>query len=80
MNDEWLRILWILVPLVAIIGGITYSIIRLRYRGLERGSDTASLELLLRQSLDSQRSVNDRLATIDGRLTAIERALSEVPS
>lgn len=80
MTGEWIKILWILVPLAAIIGGITYNIIRLRHRTDGGESGSGSQDVLLRETLAAQRAVAEQLSLIERRLSAIEKTLEDVPS
>ncbi|WP_104139840.1 MULTISPECIES: hypothetical protein [unclassified Cryobacterium] len=70
-----------LVPIVAIIGGITYSIFN-QYFKTRRHVAEAEGSPALREALARSNEINaallEKLTAMDSRLGAIERTLSEV--
>ncbi|WP_105034391.1 hypothetical protein [Cryobacterium aureum] len=68
-----------LVPIVAIIGGITYAIFKqyLRSRGHDYEGSPAVREALARSN-ETNAALLSKLTAMDTRLAAIERTLSEV--
>jgi len=70
-----------LIPIVAIIGGITAAIFNQYFKTRRRVAETEgspALREALVQSNDINARLLDRLNTMDARLGAIERTLSEV--
>ncbi|MDJ0376579.1 hypothetical protein [Cryobacterium sp. PH31-L1] len=70
-----------LVPIVAIIGGITYAIFKLHFRSRRQaaGSEgSAALTRALAESAATNAALLEKLTAMDARLVAIERTLSEV--
>jgi hypothetical protein len=70
-----------LVPIVAIVGGITYSIFN-QYFKTRRHLVESEGSPALRQALATSNEINaallEKLSAMDTRLMAIERTLSEV--
>lgn len=74
MMTDWTGMLWVLVPVTAIVCGVVYSIARLRW-GADRGQvDWAAAE----QAAAAQRELASTLASIERRLDGIERVLRQV--
>jgi hypothetical protein len=71
---DWTGMLWVLVPVTAIICGVVYSMARLRW-GADRGHDNwAAAE----RAAATQQELASTLAGIERRLDGIERALGQV--
>ncbi|ROS78128.1 hypothetical protein EDF24_0898 [Curtobacterium sp. PhB130] len=71
---DWTGMLWVLVPVTAIICGVVYSIARLKW-GADRGQgDWAPAE----RNAAAQREVASTLASMERRLDGIERILRQV--
>lgn len=74
MMTDWTGMLWVLVPVTAIVCGVVYSIARLRW-GADRGQvDRAAAE----KTAATQRELASTLASIERRLDGIERVLRQV--
>ena len=71
---------WI-IPVVAIIGGVTFLILATYWKYQQRTSEHASPEL--RRTLDANteasRAVLAKLAALDLRLATIEKTLTDIP-
>ncbi|SDN77302.1 hypothetical protein SAMN05216368_107129 [Cryobacterium flavum] len=70
-----------LVPIVAIIGGITYAIFNLYFKSCRQaaGSEgSTALTHALAESNATNAALLEKLTSLDTRLVAIERTLSEV--
>lgn len=70
-----------LVPIVAIIGGITYSIFNQYFktrRHVAEAEGSPALREALVKSNETNAALLEKLTALDSRLGAIERTLSEV--
>ncbi|TFD58821.1 hypothetical protein E3T39_10605 [Cryobacterium suzukii] len=68
-----------LVPIVAIIGGITYAIFNQYFKSRRRDNEgSPAVREALARSNETNAALLSRLTAMDTRLAAIERTLSEV--
>jgi len=70
--------LYYLIPVVAIVGGITYAILSQYWK--RRSNTDPRLESALEESVTANREVLARLDSIETRLGAIEKTLNDIPS
>jgi len=70
--------LYYLIPVVAIVGGITYAILSQYWK--RRSNTDPRLESALEASVTANREVLARLDSIETRLGAIEKTLNDIPS
>lgn len=71
---DWTGMLWVLVPVTAIICGVVYSMARLRW-GADRRHDNWAVN---ERAAATQQDLASTLAGIERRLEGIERALRQV--
>ena len=70
-----------LIPIVAIIGGITYAIFNQYFktrRHVAEAEGSPALRAALAKSNETNAALLEKLTAVDSRLGAIERTLSEV--
>ena len=70
-----------LVPIIAIIGGITYGIFSMYFKSRRQAAGSAgstALTQALAESNATNAALLEKLTSLDARLVAIERTLSEV--
>lgn len=72
---------WIILPVVAIIGWVTFLILATYWKYRQRTSEFASPEL--RRTLDANteasRAVLAKLDALDQRLASVEKTLTDIP-
>jgi len=72
---------WIIIPVVAIIGWVTFLILATYWKYRHRTSEAASPEL--RRTLDANteatRAVLAKLDALDQRLATVEKTLTDIP-
>ena len=72
-----------LIPIVAIAGGLTYSIIKsvLQHREKMAGLDgRTDLGKTLADSAERDRRILEKLDSLETRLANVEKALNDIPS
>lgn len=74
MMTDWTGMLWVLVPVTAIICGVVYSIARLKWGPDRSQGDWAAAD----RNAAAQRELASTLAGIERRLDGIERILRQV--
>jgi hypothetical protein len=73
----------VLIPVIAVAGGLTYAILASYWKSREhfaKASGTDELRSALDASTAASKAILDRLDTIDARLTAVEKTLTDIPS
>jgi heme/copper-type cytochrome/quinol oxidase subunit 2 len=72
---------WIIIPIVAIIGWVTFLTLATYWKYRHRTSESASPEL--RRTLDANteatRAVLAKLDALDQRLATVEKTLTDIP-
>ncbi|MCX7522152.1 hypothetical protein OSC27_07650 [Microbacterium sp. STN6] len=79
---DWWNSLYVLVPVVAIAGGITYSIMKAKYRAMERTAElsgASDLKAVVEQNTAVNRQLLEKLEGLEGRLANVEKTLNEIP-
>jgi len=79
MDINWI----LLIPIVAIVGGVVYSIVSDRNRTLRKVAEAANPSEehlnLLRDAADGNQRLLEQLARIENRIATIEKTLTEIP-
>lgn len=71
-----------LIPVVAIAGGITYAILNSYWKSGARGNAAATdpgLSAALAENAAVNKAILDKLGSIDARLGAVEKTLTDIP-
>ena len=79
MDIDWI----LLIPIVAIVGGIVYSIVSDRNRTKRAVAEAATPSEehlnLLRDAAEGNQRLLEQLARIENRIATIEKTLTEIP-
>jgi len=79
MNIDWI----LLIPIVAIVGGVVYSILSDRNRTKRKIAEAATPSdeyvKLLHGTADTNRQLLEQLARIETRIATIEKTLTDIP-
>lgn len=79
MDINWI----LLIPIVAIVGGVVYSIVSDRNRtkrAVAKAATPSEEQLnLLRDAADGNQRLLEQLARIENRIATIEKTLTEIP-
>jgi hypothetical protein len=75
MRDNLWGLLWLVVPVAAIIGWVVVSTTRNRDR--HTGTDQVAAALV--QTAETNRQLTARIDQLDQRLASIEKTLNEIP-
>lgn len=79
---EWWGTLYVIVPVVAIAGGITYSIMKAKYRAQERTAElsgSSDLKSVVEQNTAVNKQLLEKLDSLEGRLASVEKTLNDIP-
>lgn len=71
-----------LIPVVAIAGGITYAILNSYWKSGTRGNVAAAdpgLSIALSENAAVNKAILEKLGSIDARLGAVEKTLTDIP-
>lgn len=74
--------IYYLIPIVAIAGGITYAILNSYWKskaGHAAASGTPELAAALTESTAVNKALLEKLNSIDSRLAAVEKTLTDIP-
>ena len=70
--------LYYLIPVVAIVGGITYAILASYWRS-KRDASNPELQAALEANTAASKAIVEKLESIDTRLSAVENTLTDIP-
>lgn len=74
MESQWA----FLIPVVAIAGGITYAILS-KYWKSKAGAAHPAVQKTLNENLSTNQAVLAKLDSIESRLQAVEKTLTDIP-
>jgi hypothetical protein len=75
--------LGVLIPIIAIVGGLTYVILNSYWKSKSRfaeSSGTGDLRAALDANTAASKAILARLESIDARLGTVEKTLNDIPS
>jgi len=70
--------LYYLIPIVAIVGGVTFVILSSYWRS-KRDASNPELQAALEANTAASKAIVEKLESIDSRLSAVEKTLTDIP-
>ncbi|MEO6944162.1 MAG: hypothetical protein ABI053_05570 [Lacisediminihabitans sp.] len=71
-----------LIPVIAVAGGITYAILNSYWKSGARGNSAVidpALTATLAENAAVNKAILEKLGSIDARLAAVEKTLTDIP-